>query len=102
MDWRRGLIRVWIVISFLYGAVFLAVTGPDAVSNFKTIAAPEKVDANPRLESTKEAIDKFDRELARRKLRRFAVAAVVPPAVFWAFLYAGFWISGGFKSGGKR
>ena len=37
------------------------------------------------------------REIARRQLQVFAVAAVVPPALFWVILYAGFWVVRGFR-----
>ncbi len=111
MNWRRGFIRVWIIISYLYVAVVLAIGGPGAVSNVKTIATPYQRPSSIELannpwgrelarrgaELSSEKRHREKREIARRQLQVFAVAAVVPPALFWVILYAGFWVVRGFR-----
>jgi hypothetical protein len=61
MNIKRGLIRVWIVISFLWVAVFLVIGVPGAVTNVKTIAASPPSPSSVERESTQ-----FLRELERQ------------------------------------
>jgi len=108
MNIRRGFIRVWVVISLLYGAVILGVGGLDAVSDVKTIAASQATLSNMMKEtpaSDSEIVQWLidqgppaEREHeARQRLQNFALGAVIPPALFWALLYGGFWAARGFK-----
>jgi len=109
MNIRRGLIRVWIVISLLYVALALTLGGSDAVSNVRTItdfwgvdesySTPKKKikDSSGTVAALAEALPKIWKHRARKQLMAFALITVGPPALFWVLLYAGFWVAGGFK-----
>jgi len=101
MSWRHGLIRVWIIISLIYGAVWLGYEGSEVVFNVKTLAAPEKVETNLTFPEGRvsfgKGIDILRRREARQALQNLAVGGVVLPALFWVLLYAGFWAARGFK-----
>jgi len=116
MNTRRGLNRLWIVISLIYGAVFLWVGVPIAVSNIKTLNMPyqpfQSTSPEERRDRERERVleklfhgdpDGRKREAAQNQLRArsqllvLAKAGVVPPTLFWMLLYVGFWIARGFK-----
>jgi len=117
MNTRRGLIRLWIVISLIYGAVFLWVGVPIAVSSIKTLNMPYQPfqstippdSPEERRDRERERVleklfhgdpDGRKREAAQNELRarsQLAKAGVVPPTLFWMLLYVGFWIARGFK-----
>ncbi len=108
MNIKRGLIRVWVVISFLWAVVFLVIDGPGAVSNIKTIVTPyQREEVTTRFsrelerrgeESIGEMRYRANHKIARWQLLNFWLGLVVFPALFWALLYAGFWITRGSRA----
>lgn len=110
MNWRRGLIRLWLVLSISYAVAFIAWGLPEFLENLKAIYNLSQLDqAKLRRESEniglpyaeiESLIDgiRYNQEKAIRKVGLYIGSVVIVPASFWILLYLGFWIVKGFKS----
>jgi len=113
MNWRRGLIRVWFVLSLLWiGAVGIN-DAPETMHSFKALywcPLPESLVGYPkcagplvnpfRSEQAKAKQQQLQRDWKierRNHLVRSLALTFSPPALAWMLLFASFWIVHGFK-----
>ena len=88
MNWRRGLIRFSIVLTVLWALACLYLS----MSYFAPIIAKAQ-----QWGATSQEISSYNWSIAE-----FAVVGwLVGAALWWAFLYIGFWIARGFRAGEK-
>ena len=136
MRWniRRGLVRIWIVVSILYLAPLAMLGGPDVARNIRAVGTSNTsaitgkknaaiVERQPRdlfadlIPNNKDDLSQLsdaeldaeiarlegevrrDREIAVGNLKASAAVAIIPLAIWWGLLGAGFWIASGFRDG---
>ena len=105
MNWRKGLVRFWLVFSLLWAALAVWYAYADwwvpRQAAFRATAAREACVAaakeNPAL-CYSGARSFADLIPVWPTIRGYVVLAVLPPAVLLMFGMLGFWIAAGFRS----
>ena len=117
MNWMRGLLRLWAVLSVIWVALVLALTQPWNAFLFVPAVATEEVRADPENPFTEylddpviapavsseqaNALNSARTRVAIDGATRVALAAIVPPGILLLLLMAGRWVALGFRRHGE-
>jgi hypothetical protein len=127
MNWMRGLLRLWIILSLIWIAMILVMTQPwnafmvAPATAIPAAPAPKEnrfsefidetegprpryqADGSPELTAEQAvAVNAARGRLAFDGAVRVALAALLPPALLLLLLVAGRWVALGFREGAQR
>jgi len=92
MNWRRGLFRLWVIVSVAWVAVAYILIDPIQAPNQAKIAEAMRQNYSP------DQITAYLSGLRRDRLIDFGALAMVPPTLILIAGAIGFWVVVGFRS----
>jgi hypothetical protein len=93
MNWKRGLLRLWVVAAVLWVAVAFYSENP-IQKVFDVYAQSDWVNFTPEQQ---EALANAKARVVRADLLDFSVSAFIPPLLLLALGYIGLWVGRGFR-----
>ena len=124
MNWKRGLFRIWLLITVLWVAILVSVARPDRIVSTYWEHYQTASDASERLAELQEKVflnlseekqnalenatqlrldaAKILLGYARSDLVSFGFGAIIPPAILFVFGAALFWVLRGFRAQSGR
>ena len=106
MNWRRGLFRLWLIVSVCWVILVIATAytkwWPDWRQHADVMACAEQRKADRSLGNVFDCFDGEPRQLPnspREALVRYGLLALVPVSTAFVMGLAGLWVVAGFRRG---
>jgi hypothetical protein len=93
MNWKRGLIRLWLIATIIWISVVIYVERPD--QRHSRLVPPGDLPAEFSADAERQRAALWREQ--REQIARIAIQAFVPPLLMLGFGFAGMWVYRGFK-----